>query len=298
MKEKDHQINMEVAVETMESLPETQSIADTGVVKPTEADVVTTPGDKGSIAKARDRINKLGGEDAGPLTVVGKGGDNIVYDLGKKVAKITAEPNEYGLTWLRQNRKSHSLLEEYLGKFLPKTEYCEAYQDEKVPELNGKPVIVQDKIEGKILDEVSQEDLNDPAFLAMLIDCMERVLRFNTEHPEEVMDWRGGLRRKNKHNILSPLCSSNVMVAGDASSRGLKIIDTSLSPKPVAGIFKSLAMLPWFLAKGKVKDFAKYFSYNIKTIGIRFAYKLFYKTIFRWKLESLKKRLARITHLK
>lgn len=233
------------------------------------------------------------------LPIVGQGGEQIVYDLdqGRVLKMLSGDSPEARLLWFQTNAAEFPVLKEYLGKFLPETVYHEQLPACEVPpEFEGQPGVIQERISGRVLAVLDDAELNDPQLLQELIGLMEAVLKLKQETRELIIDWMGSKPEERKHNRLSPLCSSNVLVTDDGECR---LIDTNTVNDRIvvdekglqrAQMFPTLLSIGWFLKNNSLQNYFKYVYCVARLKATRLAYKLYYATIFKLTLRSLKRK--------
>lgn len=289
-----------------------------GEGEPNEIDIVTIKDKKDAVvvsdeqylADARQAIESacvapVSKTLLNPPQRIGQGADNIVLDIGNgQVLKIQTNINEFTAPWIAQSAEQFTTLKKYLGPYLPKTTYHDSLGGDGVPdELRGQPGILQEKINGTFLDDITDADLNDPAFLVQLIDCMERVLKLYKEEREYV-DWLGSAPHGRKHSAFDPISSQNIMVSEKEGAKNMYLVDTNMMPHSTVvvtnqngtkkirfGMLKALASLPWYILHGKLSQYAQFVKITAKMQIHKAMYKLNFETLFKWKLNKLKRRL-------
>ncbi len=266
--------------------------------------------DKGLINDALQRVAKAAEKGVPKFEPVkiGRGGDNEVYDLGDgRVVKRQPQDNEIILFWIAENKEKYQKLREYLGEYLPETQYFESLPSDVGEFLAGKPGLIQEKIDGVPLDEVGVEAYDDPVFLANLIDMMKRVLALY-EDEDELVDWTGSAPEGRNHSIANPLGSKNVFVTEKDGKKKLYLVDTNLIPDTKIDIdgkdgkterkrvtlAGAILSMPQALFGGKIKECVQWIKYVAQVRRTRAEIAVGFRTSFKITLKSLEKRLLKL----
>lgn len=241
---------------------------------------------------------------------IGQGDDNEVYDLGNgRVVKTQPQSSEFTLSWIAENREKYKILQKYLGNFLPETQYFESLPDEVGESLTGKPGLIQEKINGVPLDNVTEETYDDPVFLAELIEMMKQVLEIY-KNEDELVDWSGSAPDGRVHSIANPLGSKNVYVGKkDGDKKQLYLVDTNFVPDTKIEIERKgkthrmrvtlarvILFMPLALFAGKIKEYfnIRWVEYVAKVRQTRLTTAAQFKIAFPLIIRSLENKMSKL----